>query len=121
MTATATATATAAAEVTIPYLLADYIYTDIEPIAENSEGEYSAEDAEAALALRDALDSAVIARKAAKVVLTPAMQAMMLEGWSGTDVLDSVWNKAHNAWEPEEGRQVKRQITMFRKKLAGNA
>lgn len=116
-----TATATAAAEVTIPYLLADYIYTDIEPIAENSEGEYSAEDSEAALALRDALDSAVIARKAAKVVLTPAMKAMMLEGWSGTDVLDSVWNKAHNAWEPEEGRQVKRQITMFRKKLAGNA
>lgn len=120
MTATATAAANAA-EVTIPYLLADYIYADIEAIADNGDGEYSAEDSEAAIALRDALDSAITKRKAAKVVLTPAMRAMMLEGWSGTDVLDSVWNKAHNAWEPEEGRAVKRQITMFRKKLTGNA
>ena len=116
-----TATTAADAEVTIPYLLADYIYADIEAIADNGDGEYSAEDSEAAIALRDALDSAVIARKAAKVVLTPAMRAMMLEGWSGTDVLDSVWNAAHCCAPEEEGRVVKRQITMFRKKLAGNA
>jgi len=104
--------------VTIPALLADYLYQNIETIAENVDGEYSAEDSAAARELRHTLEDAVIDKRAAKVLVTPEIRAMLLTGWEGTDVLDAVANIAQHSWDDAESRQVNRQITSLRRKLA---
>ena len=110
--------AIATIKVTIPFLLADYLHQNLEAIADNEDGEYSTEDATAAGELRDALEDAIQDRRAAKVLVTPAIRAMLLNGWSGTDVLDAVANIAQYSWDDGEGRQVNRQITSLRRKLA---
>ncbi|NBO39915.1 hypothetical protein EBU99_15230, partial [bacterium] len=108
-------------QVTIPHKLAGYLYDELEVIADNIESEYSPEDAQAAHALRLALENAVEDSVPANVEITPAIRAMLLEGWHGTDVLDSAVNTAYSAWdayeEESDARIVKRQASALRRKL----
>jgi hypothetical protein len=98
-------------------LLADYLHDQIEQIADNEDGQYSAEDEEAARELQCMLEDAEFERHVS-VRFTPAIRAMLLTGWEGTDVLDAIANIAQRCSSQADALKLKREIAYVRLKLA---
>jgi hypothetical protein len=105
--------------ITVPAMLANSIYFNIQGIVDNSEGDHTAEDQAAAQAWSDALWDAMANRTKARVEVTVAMKDVLVTGWYVTDVLDSIVTHFQlNGYDEREVGQIKRQVTMFRKALS---
>jgi hypothetical protein len=102
----------------LTHVLAEYLHDQIELIADNKDGEYSPEDEKAARELRYMLEDGEFCSFRVTVRFTPAIRAMLLTGWEGTDVLDAIANIAQHSWSEAEACKLKREIAWVRRKLA---
>jgi hypothetical protein len=105
--------------ITVPAMLANSIYFNIQAIVDNDNGDHTAEDQAAAQEWSAALWDAMATRTKASIEVTVAMKDVLVTGWYMTDALDSIVTHFQmNGYDEREVGQIKRQVTMFRKALS---